>query len=1546
MYLEISSDHETESDEKQDEEAEDEHYFPEDEVPYFRGLGEDSSDSFMETDTSVKVAKFTPNEDASPLYFQGLNAPKPRRKSCFRELKYKNRRVSRKPIEVQENHALNKYKRAVTLLATGRKDKACSMLRSLLKTPFLKKKKSERSSTGINNVAKSLRYAIFKNLAKVEARKGDHDSAMALYLKAFKLCSSDWTLCVEFGIEATKNLNMVLARAAFCQALSISPNDMFVLDKYISTCYILEDYIGCIESIGRALELDSNYLRGYVIRDEIFKRNKYLELFTIEQLKNKHFEYSSEDAERILMPLNKIAERLHKPLANINAMKYVKPPCNVIIYNLSDFGNALCDVYDYLTEKREHMGKLIDWTDIWNFVLAEQFGDFDAMQREISVATNAQTPPQQVIANDEQMETGRDSGIKNAVGKESSKLPLGKGQKEMVVFKRRSARLIPGFRMEDPEAFGPLTTRRLTLRDKLCLLFSEELPFKDPEQTAQHRDGDGGAGAGKSEQEGRINLMALELKFHFRSDEMPKKQHLLGHAIGITNIADLCQDCLFAIRAYHMLARLFELNNVDAAAGFYFKRCYQLMLEEDLPEMRVASCGLTICRDELYKKSEMADLNQLLGQVEQLIEDGVIGLAVEILEKSLHTSVEHLHQQVFVRQMMLLSCYKQLGLFTKAAPLFLTLLDQLVADYRRSDVGERRAVWRPIQRLLDAGSWLFQGDAQASVFQPSFCAPVAQQLIELIVFADEYPFYKRDIPDQCWLLPWIFLYNILNWFEMAELVKNGKLSPPSTVFQRKSPPRDLRMVTNSLNVLKLAHDVLGEKSLCMINDGQLLEFFMEEILRTLRHPNLVAHPALDGLLETMNEAEQCIFCMCRYPMKRKRNLRDHSVAAADLTWNRTITLFDFIIPEKLPQCDSAPNESVSSEALQLLLRMETLVPESLHLNSCYDTEWDEYFFDDRVDPPSLTIDKLVPVVSTLYYVIADHYLKYQEFSKAVDYYLQDLLINPNRFDSLAGLAQAASGIIDARLFSANLCFTMEEEAHIYRWSRITVKAYEKALELDKTHVTFWMEFGNSAYLCHSFYRRLINRLHDRGQLSKEQKVVLKKRRNNLLDIAEKAFLIVSKNANFQSEGKDQWLVFYMLGKIGEKRNDSLEKLLALYFKSIYSLYADGVQLVESIRANNPPRGSLEMLELYYRIHVCILKNFILDRISFDRLENVCNFLALVRGSPCSAITDVVLKNNSSSSLLTANSQVYGDSGIDEILNRKVFNYENSQYICFGKSTLSGPFVSLPNPTNSKHAEAITMIMEMCRDAFVSCIQRFSGGWDDLLLTLVLLGLIYSFLQTSCASMEILYGAGRSGNPPLSNALFHCRRQTNLFDGICSYPVDDISRPGCFYMHMRRSVKLLIDCAITYDDLETLCEILWYLRKKPEVDRVYLLEDDRKAFLNELQRYVSDFITTRYASMSAENQRKTICMICKLYFSVIRVPGFSVSDWRQLIVGMYLTMSGKQDGDFTQALSFARSLMETREYGSATLSRHPVLKSKGRKRMKSSITNAEDGSSLF
>ncbi|KRY69468.1 Uncharacterized protein T4A_5700 [Trichinella pseudospiralis] len=1612
-FSEISSDHETESDEKQDEEAEDEHYFPEDEVPYFRGLGEDSSDSFMETDTSVKVAKFTPNEDASPLYFQGLNAPKPRRKSCFRELKYKNRRVSRKPIEVQENHALNKYKRAVTLLATGRKDKACSMLRSLLKTPFLKKKKSERSSTGINNVAKSLRYAIFKNLAKVEARKGDHDSAMALYLKAFKLCSSDWTLCVEFGIEATRNLNMVLARAAFCQALSISPNDMFVLDKYISTCYILEDYIGCIESIGRALELDSNYLRGYVIRDEIFKRNKYLKLFTIEQLKNKHFEYSSEDAERILMPLNKIAERLHKPLANINAMNYVKPPCNVIIYNLSDFGNALCDVYDYLTEKREHMGKLIDWTDIWNFVLAEQFGDFDAMQREISVATNVQTPPQQVIANDEQMETGRDSGIKNAVGK-------------------RSARLIPGFRMEDPEAFGPLTTRRLTLRDKLCLLFSEELPFKDPEQTAQHRDGDGAAGAGdagvvknndgddlniavaelavpclvgtaaesllvqlqalngtctvlmvlfkflsklslmehywwsddlresflhchalwskcwssgKSEQEGRINLMALELKFHFRSDEMPKKQHLLGHAIGITNIADLCQDCLFAIRAYHMLARLFELNNVDAAAGFYFKRCYQLMLEEDLPEMRVASCGLTICRDELYKKSEMADLNQLLGQVEQLIEDGVIGLAVEILEKSLHTSVEHLHQQVFVRQMMLLSCYKQLGLFTKAAPLFLTLLDQLVADYRRSDVGERRAVWRPIQRLLDAGSWLFQGDAQASVFQPSFCAPVAQQLIELIVFADEYPFYKRDIPDQCWLLPWIFLYNILNWFEMAELVKNGKLSPPSTVFQRKSPPRDLRMVTNSLNVLKLAHDVLGEKSLCMINDGQLLEFFMEEILRTLRHPNLVAHPALDGLLETMNEAEQCIFCMCRYPMKRKRNLRDHSVAAADLTWNRTITLFDFIIPEKLPQCDSAPNESVSSEALQLLLRMETLVPESLHLNSCYDTEWDEYFFDDRVDPPSLTIDKLVPVVSTLYYVIADHYLKYQEFSKAVDYYLQDLLINPNRFDSLAGLAQAASGIIDARLFSANLCFTMEEEAHIYRWSRITVKAYEKALELDKTHVTFWMEFGNSAYLCHSFYRRLINRLHDRGQLSKEQKVVLKKRRNNLLDIAEKAFLIVSKNANFQSEGKDQWLVFYMLGKIGEKRNDSLEKLLALYFKSIYSLYADGVQLVESIRANNPPRGSLEMLELYYRIHVCILKNFILDRISFDRLENVCNFLALVRGSPCSAITDVVLKNNSSSSLLTANSQVYGDSGIDEILNRKVFNYENSQYICFGKSTLSGPFVSLPNPTNSKHAEAITMIMEMCRDAFVSCIQRFSGHYKSYYwLSILYFSLIPS--QTSCASMEILYGAGRSGNPPLSNALFHCRRQTNLFDGICSYPVDDISRPGCFYMHMRRSVKLLIDCAITYDDLETLCEILWYLRKKPEVDRVYLLEDDRKAFLNELQRYVSDFITTRYASMSAENQRKTICMICKLYFSVIRVPGFSVSDWRQLIVGMYLTMSGKQDGDFTQALSFARSLMETREYGSATLSRHPVLKSKGRKRMKSSITNAEDGSIIY
>ncbi|KRY14461.1 Calcineurin-binding protein cabin-1 [Trichinella patagoniensis] len=1564
---ESSSDHETESDEKRDDEAE-ARYFPEDEVPYFRGLGKDSSDSFIDTDISVDEAQLTPNEDASSLYFQGLNAPKQRRKSRFRELKYKNRKVSGKPIEVQENHALNKYKRAVTLLATGRKDKACFMLRSLLKAPFLKKKKSERNSTGINNVAKSLRYAIFKNLAKVEARKGDHDSAMALYLKAFKLCSSDWTLCVEFGIEATRNLNMVLAKAAFGQ-------------------------VSCIESIGQALELDSNYLRGYVIRDEILKRNKYLKMFTVEQLRNKHFEYGSGDAEQILMPLNKIAERLHKSLVSISSacMKSVQPPCIVMIHNLSDFGNALCDVCDYFTEKREHMGKLIDWTDIWSFVFDEQFDDLAAVERGISLATNVQAPRifvesnlrkrkaddassstflvQQMTASGEQMET---AGVKDAIRNESSKLPLGKGQKEMVVFKRRSARLIPGFRMEDPEAFGPLTTRRLTLRDKLCLLFSDELSLKDPEQSAQHCDKGSGGGVmndgnvkngddggdnlqiasvelavpclvgtmakpslvelealngtctvvmlllrflsklsrmesywwsdelrrsflrchawwskywspAKSEQEDRIHLMALELKIHFKKPA--KKQLLLGQAIAITNTADQCEDRLLAIRAYHLLARLFELNNVDAAAGIHFKRCYQLMLEADLPVMRVPSCGLTICRDELYKKNEMADLNQLLGQVEQLIADGSIGLAVEILEKSLHSLVQH-QQQLFVRQMMLLSCYKQLGMSTKAAPLFLALLDQLVVDYKQTDVGERRTVWAPIQRLLDAGGWLFQGDVRAAVFQPSFCGPVAQQLVELIVFADEYPFYKRDIPDQCWLLPWIFLYNVLNWFEMAELVKNGKLSSPpsSTTSQRKSPPRDLRMVTNSLNVLKLAHDVLGEKSLCMLNDGQLLEFFMEEILRTLRHPNLVAQPVLDGLLETMNEAEQCIFCMCRYPMKRKRNLRDHSVAAAGLTWNRTITLFDFIIPEKLPQCDSAPNESVSSEALQLLLRMETFVPESLHLSSRYQTEWNEYFFHDRKDPPSLTIDKQVPVVSTLYYVIADHYLKYQEFSKAVDYYLQDLLINPNRFDSLAGLAQAASGIIDARLFSASLRFTMEEEAHIYHWSRIIVKAYEKALELDKTHS---------------------------GQLSGEQEVELKRRRNDLLDIAEKAFLIVSKNANFQSESKDQWLVFYMLGKIGEKKNDSLEKLLALYFKSIYSLYADGVQLVESIRVNNPPRGSLEMLELYYRIHVCILKNIILERISFERLEDLCNFLALVRGSPCSAITDVVLKNSSSSSLLTANSQVYGDSGIDEILNRKVFNYENSQYIRFGKSTLSGPFISLPNPTQSENAEAIAMIMEMCRDAFVSCIQRFSGHYKSYYW----LAILYFSLMPS--------------------------------QGICSYPVDDISRPGSFYVHMRRSVKLLIDCAISFDDLETLCEILWYLRKKPEVDRVYLLEEDRQTFLKELQHFVSDFITTRYASLSAEDQRKTICMICKLYFSIIRVPGFSVSDWKQLIVSMYLMMSGKQDGDFTQALSFARGLMDNREYGSTTLSRHPVLKSKGRKRMKGgSITNAEDGGNLF
>lgn len=115
-------------------------------------------------------------------------------------------------------------------------------------------------------------------------------------------------------------------------------------------------------------------------------------------------------------------------------------------------------------------------------------------------------------------------------------------------------------------------------------------------------------------------------------------------------------------------------------------------------------------------------------------------------------------------------------------------------------------------------------------------------------------------------------------------------------------------------------------------------------------------------------------------------------------------------------------------------------------------------------------------------------------------------------------------------------------------------------------------------------------------LSIEQFEELETTKNKMLDKAKQAFV----NANLiwyevkeESERQDErWLHHYMLGKISEKHGDL--NYFEHYEKAADLLYENEAEYPSKISYNTPQTLSIEALEVYYRIHVCIIKNLELN----------------------------------------------------------------------------------------------------------------------------------------------------------------------------------------------------------------------------------------------------------------------------------------------------------------------------------------------------------------
>lgn len=472
-----------------------------------------------------------------------------------------------------------------------------------------------------------------------------------------------------------------------------------------------------------------------------------------------------------------------------------------------------------------------------------------------------------------------------------------------------------------------------------------------------------------------------------------------------------------------------------------------------------------------------------------------------------------------------------------------------------------------------------------------YISRLIQSLAQIVTHQLDSPVEKNN-PQSIHLInltiPWTVLYNlILKEDDASNAVskKNSILSPDKTADE------DFETIPNSLLVFFTAHDFIGRKQWCMKDNGKLLIFLLDVLAPIYRTPLL--EPFRDIIAEHL---EQTTFCLYGYPAKkaRSRHIEDHDAKNIDLTWERAIQLFDLYRPDTLPEFDSFKLASISSEMEQLLQRILPLIPKCLDIQP-FIGEIKKFISGTTTTLPK-EVNILPSRIASIYYLLADFYFKNQETGKAIKFYIYDLTIKPDRFDSWASISLCKQSKLEMKLNSYNL-ITVKE---FLESADQTINCFNESLKLKKT-ITIMTEFASFSYHLHSFCSRNLKQSSE--TLSMENFAAMEERKERFLNISLKCFTQVCEavsdpthelnNSKTHDDAEDnneeKWYYYFMLGKIAEKKKDPPNVFLKHYLTSAKYLYEDNATYPIKINHTNPTHLAIEALEVFYRISASILK---------------------------------------------------------------------------------------------------------------------------------------------------------------------------------------------------------------------------------------------------------------------------------------------------------------------------------------------------------------------
>uniref|UniRef100_A0A8C6YEF5 Calcineurin-binding protein cabin-1 n=1 Tax=Naja naja TaxID=35670 RepID=A0A8C6YEF5_NAJNA len=635
----------------------------------------------------------------------------------------------------------------------------------------------------------------------------------------------------------------------------------------------------------------------------------------------------------------------------------------------------------------------------------------------------------------------------------------------------------------------------------------------------------------------------------------------------------------FAVRVYWLKARFLALQGEMEQALENYDVCTEMLQHSAaleavpdsdkrvvirLPNLHVDS---VVSLEEIDKNLKSLERCQSLEELQRLYEAGDYRAVVQLLRPTLclngDSRTEHLELAISIPE--------------RPAQLLL-LQDSLLRlkDYQQclecSEVALNEEEWvATVTQLLQGINHSLSADSSSSSLSEVSALPNLIRLSHNLIQIIDSSMVVQEEPKEPFVssvLPWIILHRIIQHEE-----ENVQPLCCQHEEQLQNPQEgDTPMLPPSLMLLNTAHEYLGRRSWCCNSDGALLKFYVRVLQKELLASTTEdTHPYKEELETAL---EQCFYCLYGFPSKKSkaRYLEEHSTQQVELIWEDALFMFEYFKPKTLPEFDSYKTSTVSADLANLLKKMATIVPQTdkpmLRLE-----EVSSYIEGTLTKVPALPegADFSPPVVTELYYLLADYHFKNKEQSKAIKFYMHDICICPNRFDSWAGMALARASRIQDKLNSNEL----KSDGLIWKQSTPVLSCFKRALEIDGSNLSLWIEYGTISYTLHSFASRQLKQW--KSELPLEVVQQMEERRNGMLETAKHCFTSASRCEGDGDE--EEWLIHYMLGKIAEKQKQPPGVYLFHYKQAGHFLHEEAARYPKKIHYHNPPELAMEALEV-------------------------------------------------------------------------------------------------------------------------------------------------------------------------------------------------------------------------------------------------------------------------------------------------------------------------------------------------------------------------------